>query len=63
MFKSTLSSTVLEKKNYLNILTKPEITTGSFFIVDSAPIVLQVRKNLRKLEVKPDQLHDEHLTM
>lgn len=51
------------KEELTNILTKSEIATGSFFIVGSAPIVLQVRKNLRKLGIQEDQLHDEHLTM
>lgn len=45
------------------ILTIPEKRFGQFYIVGSAPIVLKVRENLKKLGIKDSQLHDEHLTM
>lgn len=44
-------------------LSDNEKKNGQFYIVGSAPVVLNVRKNLELLGIQADQLHDEHLTM
>lgn len=45
------------------ILTSAEKGFGQFYVVGSAPVVLKVRENLKKLGIKDNQIHDEHLTM
>lgn len=45
------------------ILTDQEKKQGQFFIVGSAPVVIDIRRLLKSLGIKSDQLHDEHLTM
>lgn len=45
------------------ILRPEEINSGQYFIVGSNQVVPKIRKNLKKLGIKSNQLHDEHLTM
>lgn len=46
-----------------NILSSREINSGQYFIVGSNQVVPRIRKNLKELGIKKNQLHDEHLTM
>lgn len=46
-----------------SILSPEEISQANYFIVGSAPVLLQVEKNLESIGVPAGHIHDERLTM